>query len=65
MNVSTFLTSCGAVLMVSASVVPATAQVRVDQTNLVSDIPGLAKLTDPDLVNAWGISFSPTSVLDF
>jgi uncharacterized protein (TIGR03118 family) len=61
MNVSTFLTSCGAVVMVSASVVPATAQVRVDQTNLVSNIPGLAQLTDPDLVNAWGISFSSTS----
>ena len=61
MNVSTFLTSCGAVVMVSASVVPAAAQVRVDQTNLASDIPGLAKLTDPDLVNAWGISFSPMS----
>ena len=61
MNVSTFLTGCGAVLMVCASVVPATAQVRVDQTNLVSDIPGLARLTDPDLVNAWGVSFAPTS----
>jgi uncharacterized protein (TIGR03118 family) len=61
MNVSTFLTSCGAVLMVSASVVPATAQLRVDQTNLVSDISGLAQLTDPNLVNAWGISFGPTS----
>jgi uncharacterized protein (TIGR03118 family) len=31
------------------------------QSNLVSDIPGLAMLDDPDLVNAWGISFSPTS----
>jgi hypothetical protein len=61
MNVSTFLTSCAAVLMVSASVVPATAQVKVDRTNLVSDIPGLAKLTDPALVNAWGISFGTTS----
>ena len=61
MNVSTLLTACGAVLIVSTSVVPATAQLKVDQTNLVSDIPGLAKLTDPDLVNAWGISFGPTS----
>ncbi|HSU99978.1 MAG TPA: TIGR03118 family protein, partial [Roseiarcus sp.] len=52
--------SCGAFLIVSTSVVPATAQLRVDQTNLVSDISGLAKLTDPDLVNAWGISFGPT-----
>src|SRR5512143_1454782 len=31
------------------------------QVNLVSDIPGLALHTDPDLVNAWGISHSPTS----
>ena len=61
MNVSRFLMSCGAVLMVSSSVAPAAAQPRVDQTNLVSDIPGLAKLTDPDLVNAWGISFGATS----
>jgi uncharacterized protein (TIGR03118 family) len=59
MHVSRFLMSCGAVFVVSASVVPATAQLRVDQTNLVSDIPGLAKLTDSDLVNAWGISFGP------
>jgi uncharacterized protein (TIGR03118 family) len=27
------------------------------QTNLVSDIPGLAALTDPQLVNPWGVSF--------
>ena len=31
------------------------------QTNLVSDIPGMAKTTDPNLVNPWGVSFSPTS----
>ena len=31
------------------------------QTNLVSDIPGLAATTDPNLVNAWGIAFSPAS----
>ena len=61
MNVSTFLTSFGAVLIVSASVVPATAQLKVNQTNLVSNIPGQAKLTDPDLVNPWGLSFGSTS----
>ncbi len=33
----------------------------VDQTNLVSDQPGVAAMTDPDLVNPWGISFAPTS----
>jgi uncharacterized protein (TIGR03118 family) len=31
------------------------------QRNLVSDVPGAAELTDPNLVNAWGLSFSPTS----
>ena len=31
------------------------------QTNLVSDIPGMAPLTDPNLVNPWGISAAPTS----
>jgi uncharacterized protein (TIGR03118 family) len=31
------------------------------QTNLVSDIPGLANNLDPNLKNPWGISFSPTS----
>jgi len=31
------------------------------QTNLVSNIPGLATLTDPALVNPWGFSHSATS----
>src|SRR5262252_4489396 len=31
------------------------------QTNLVSNIHGLAKITDPQLVNPWGVSHSPTS----
>ena len=31
------------------------------QTNLVSDIAGMATLTDPTLINPWGISRSPTS----
>ncbi len=69
MNVRTPMTSCGAVLMVSfagaglcaISVVPASAGSRFQQTNLVSDIPGFAKITDPSLVNAWGISESSTS----
>src|SRR5262245_49391478 len=29
------------------------------QTNLVSDLPGLARLVDPTLKNPWGISLSP------
>jgi uncharacterized protein (TIGR03118 family) len=31
------------------------------QTNLVSDIPGMAKFTDPNLKNPWGISHSSGS----
>jgi uncharacterized protein (TIGR03118 family) len=31
------------------------------QTNLVSDVPGLANTTDSHLKNPWGVSFSATS----
>jgi uncharacterized protein (TIGR03118 family) len=31
------------------------------QRNLVSDVPGAAQLTDPNLVNAWGLAFGPTT----
>src|SRR5215208_5338801 len=31
------------------------------QTNLVSDIPGIATITDPNLKNPWGISHTATS----
>jgi uncharacterized protein (TIGR03118 family) len=30
-------------------------------TNLVSNLPGKAPVTDPNLVNPWGISYSPSS----
>src|SRR5690242_18891951 len=33
------------------------------QTNLISDIPGVARITDPKLVNPWGQSASPSSQL--
>ena len=36
------------------------------QTDLVSDIPGLAAITDSNLTNPWGVSFLPGSPdLDF
>ena len=35
----------------------------VQQVNLVSDVPGLASLTDPDLANPWGLALLPTSPL--
>ena len=34
---------------------------NVLQTNLVSDLPGVAQVQDPNLVNPWGISESSTS----
>jgi uncharacterized protein (TIGR03118 family) len=34
---------------------------NVLQTNLVSDLPGVAQQLDPNLVNPWGISESPNS----
>jgi uncharacterized protein (TIGR03118 family) len=43
-------------LIVSTRVAQADYAVR----NLVSNQPGVAQLTDPNLVNAWGISLSPT-----
>ena len=35
------------------------ADFRFNQVNLVSDTPGLAAHTDPNLINPWGISSSP------
>src|SRR5439155_11417616 len=33
------------------------------QTNLVSDVPGMAKTTDPNLVNPWGMALGLNSGL--
>jgi uncharacterized protein (TIGR03118 family) len=54
-----------AILLVSAlgatRIHAATAQGFYQQTNLVSDLPGVAAVTDPRLVNAWGMSHSAAS----
>ncbi len=42
---------------------PAPAPSAYQQVNLVSDVPGQAQVTDPNLVNPWGLSFFPTSPL--
>jgi len=47
-----------AAILISVS---APAKAGYIQDNLVSDIPGLATFTDPDLVNPWGIAHSSTS----
>ncbi len=39
------------------------AMATVQVHKLVSDQPGMARLTDPDLVNAWGLALTPTSPL--
>jgi uncharacterized protein (TIGR03118 family) len=44
-------------------ILPGTAVAGYVQNNLVSDITGDAAVTDPNLKNPWGISFSPTSPL--
>ncbi|MDQ1717942.1 MAG: hypothetical protein QOE89_1895 [Pseudonocardiales bacterium] len=59
------LTSAGSVLALSTLTTPAGATAHPDanrqflQTNLVSDIPGLAAHTDPNLRNPWGTSTGP------
>src|SRR5229473_788317 len=35
------------------------------QTNLVSDLPNIAEFQDPNLVNAWGLSHSPSGPSQF
>src|SRR5437867_3234760 len=47
-------------LSVSAAIGSAHAQSAYAQHNLVSDVPGLADHTDPNLLNPWGIAFSAT-----
>ncbi len=52
-----------AVLLLTQHVAPRAhaSQGFYQQTNLVSDLPGVAKVTDPHLVNSWGIVHNSTS----
>jgi len=52
-----FLILCIISILTAAPVVAQTNSYQ--QTNLVSDISGMASHTDPKLVNPWGISFFP------
>ena len=72
MKISPFRTQCYAptnvIALVTACLVatvwlasPCAAQNNYIQHNLVSDIPGLANHTDPNLANPWGIASSATS----
>lgn len=54
------LAIAGALLICASPGMADPSQRFYQQTNLVSDLPGVATFTDPDLVNPWGVSFSPT-----
>src|SRR5215469_18683816 len=59
-----FLVTSAVVGALYAGVVPADEprEAKLVQTNLVSDLSSLkATITDPELVNPWGVSRSPTS----
>jgi uncharacterized protein (TIGR03118 family) len=57
--------TAGTLITIGAAVAPAGASPAdgnnsaFSQINLVSNQPGVAPLTDPDLVNAWGLAASP------
>ena len=57
--------TASAFIFVSALLLSVAAQdnrsPHYQQTNLVSDVPGLAQFTDPDLVNPWGLISSSSS----
>jgi uncharacterized protein (TIGR03118 family) len=53
--------AAGAMLLASTVLPVAAAGNAYVQTNLVSDIPGVARSTDPNLVNPWGMSATPQS----
>jgi uncharacterized protein (TIGR03118 family) len=51
---------CGSLTLLMILSPFASAQQTYRQINLVSDVPGLAPITDPNLVNPWGLSRGPT-----
>jgi uncharacterized protein (TIGR03118 family) len=69
MRARTFITALAVLAAVSAAVISSGASAGRGgigtrsylQTNLVSDIPGLAAQTDPNLKNPWGTSVGPGS----
>jgi uncharacterized protein (TIGR03118 family) len=64
--VTGLVASLGLVAAMGAMPVAASAQTSgnsYQQTNLVSDQPGHAAITDPNLVNAWGMSHGPNTPL--
>ena len=58
-------TALGTALTAAAFVPAGGAQAATgggfQQVDLVSDVPGMAQLTDPAVVNPWGIALGPTT----
>jgi uncharacterized protein (TIGR03118 family) len=50
-------------LLSAASAAQADSHIAFSESDLVSDQPGYATITDPDVVNAWGLALSATSPL--
>ena len=48
-------------LGICTALAPSHASAGYIVNDLVSDLPGLAPVTDPNLVNPWGLASSPTS----
>ena len=66
LSVALRLLAIGAALSTALMLTQQTAGARArdnfyQQTNLVSDLPGVAGVTDPNLVNSWGIVHGPTT----
>ena len=57
------LAALATVAVTAAAASASTSHRGFRQINLVSDIPGLAQLTDPNLVNPWGLAAGPTTPL--
>jgi uncharacterized protein (TIGR03118 family) len=58
---SRLATAMGTLALVFATTCLHADSLGFTQTNLVSDVPGMAANTDPNLKNPWGVSFSSTS----
>jgi uncharacterized protein (TIGR03118 family) len=59
--ISRLATAMGTIALVFAPTFLHADSLGFTQTNLVSDIPGKAANTDPNLKNPWGVAFSATS----
>src|SRR6266567_2444672 len=51
--------SAAMALLSAAPGIAGTGSTPYTQTNLISDIPGVARITDPNLVNPWGVAEFP------